>query len=136
MCLKVYCDTNVFIDYFQERTDRLRPLKDFAFEFFSRGWNCAFHLIVSDWLLEELRRHLKEEQIQEIFDMYKKKNKLIFTKEETGDRRKAKELSRHWGDALHAILANKAGADYLATRNIKDYANLQNLVEIVLPEFI
>ena len=114
MVKKVYCDTNIFIDFFDKRTDRLRPLNQFAFQFFSKGWNCAFSLVVSDWLLEELRRHLKEEQIQEIFEMFKSKNKLIFIKEEQGDRIKAYELSNHWDDALHAVLARKAGADFLS----------------------
>ena len=137
MSLKVYCDTNIFIDYFDERTDRLRPLKDFAFEFFSKGWNCEFNLIISDWLLKELRNNLKEEQIQEILDRFRKKDKLIFIKEEKGDREKARKISKeNWDDALHAILVNKAGADYLATRNIKHYAGCEELVNVVLPEFI
>ncbi len=137
MSLKVYCDTNIFIDYFDERTDRLRPLKDFAFEFFSNGWNCKFNLIISDWLLKELRNNLKEEQIQEILDRFRKKDKLIFIKEEKGDREKARNISKeNWDDALHAILANKAEVDYLATRNIKHYVGCEELVKIVLPEFI
>ena len=137
MDIKVYCDTNIFIDYLDERTDRLRPLKDFAFEFFSKGWNCAFKLIISDWLLKELRRNLKEEQIEEILDRFKEKDKLIEIKEEKGDREKARKIStENWDDALHAILANKAGADYLATRNIKDFIGCEKLVEVVLPEFI
>ena len=61
--MKVYCDTCIFKDYFDEREDNIRPLKDFAIEFFSRGWNGGFKLIISDWLLNELRRHLEEKQI-------------------------------------------------------------------------
>src|SRR3990167_2547283 len=64
--LKVYCDANIFIDYFGKRTDGLRPLDEFAWAFFSKGWNCAFHLIVSDWLITELRKHLREEKIKEV----------------------------------------------------------------------
>lgn len=136
MVLKVYCDTNIFIDYFDERSDRLRPLKDFAFEFFSRGWNCSFELIVSDWLLTELKQNLEEKQINEIFNRFKEKNKLILIKEEKGDRDKARKISEHWQDPLHAILANKSQADYLATRNIKDFSDCEKLVKIVFPEFI
>jgi|SRR3989344_1626216 len=134
--MKVYCDTCIFKDYFDEREDNIRPLKDFAIEFFSRGWNGGFKLIISDWLLNELRRHLEEKQINEILDKFKEKNKLIFIKEEKGDREKAKKISSHWQDPLHAILANKSGADYLATRDIKGYMGCEKLVEIVFPEFI
>lgn len=133
---KVYCDANVFIDYFHERSDYIRPLKDLAFNFFSKGWNCAFKLVVSDWLLTELRKHLKEEQIEDILSEYRKKGKLIEITEEKGDRDKAGSMSEHWQDALHAILANKAGADFLATRNVRDYEGYEKLVKIVFPEFI
>ncbi|MBW3006256.1 PIN domain-containing protein, partial [Candidatus Woesearchaeota archaeon] len=128
MALKVYCDTNIFIDYLDEREDNIRPLQEFAFIFFSRGWNCAFKLIISDWLLDELRRHLTEEQINRVLNNFKEKDKLIFIKEALGDRQKARNISKHWDDALHAILANKANADYLATRNLKHYENCHNLV--------
>lgn len=136
MDIKVYCDANIFIDYLDERTDKLRPLKDFAFEFFSKGWNCAFKLIISDWLLMELRRHLEDKQIDEILNMFKEKDKLLFVKKEKEDIERAKKISKNWQDSLHAVLAHKAGADYLATRNIKDFTGCEKLVEIVLPEFI
>src|SRR3989338_10680059 len=99
--LKVYCDANIFIDYFGKRTDGLRPLDEFAWAFFSKGWNCAFHLIVSDWLITELRKHLREEKINEVIAIYKNKGKLIFVKEGPGDREKAGSISQHWQDPLH-----------------------------------
>ena len=136
MVLKVYCDANIFIDYFDERSDKLRPLKDFAFEFFSKGWNCSFNLIVSDWLLLELKRYLEDKQIDEVLDKFKRNNKLILIKEEAGDKDKARKISEHWQDSLHAILASKAQADYLATRNIKDFSGCEELVKVVFPEFI
>lgn len=136
MLLKVYCNANIFKDYTDERADRLRPLKDFAFEFFRKGWECNYKLIISDWLLTELRRNMKEEQIQEILKPFKEKNKLIFVKEQKGDRDKAKLISEHWDDALHAILANRADADYLVTRNVLHYEGCEKLVRVVFPEFI
>ena len=133
--MKVYCDANIFIDYLDERTDKIRPLKDLAFEFFSRGWNCNFELIISDWLLTELRNHLEEENIQEILNRFRKKNKIIEINEEPEDKKEA-YMHKHPDDARHAILARKAKADFLATRNIKDYEGCEGYVDIVLPEFI
>ncbi|MBI2139909.1 hypothetical protein HYU14_03220 [Candidatus Woesearchaeota archaeon] len=69
-------------------------------------------------------------------DIYKHKGKLIFVKEARGDREKAKSISPHWQDPLHAILANKGNADYLATRNIGDFSECGELVKVVFPEFI
>jgi len=79
---------------------------------------------------------MKEEKIQEILKPFKEKDKLIVVNEKDGDRNKAKSISEHWDDALHAILANRAGADYLATRNIDHYRGCGELVRVVFPEFI
>lgn len=137
MTLKVYCDANIFLDYLKERRDNIRPLHEFAFQFFSAGWNCKFHLIISDWLLEELSNHLTEKQIESVLKEFRDKNKLITVNEEEGDRKKAKKISEHWKDPLHAILANKSGADYLTTRNMQDYNEECNkLIKIVFPEFL
>jgi predicted nucleic acid-binding protein len=132
---KVYCDTNIFLDYFYNRKDRLRPLGDFAFAFFSKGWNCRFHLIVSDWLMKELRNHLDQSQVEDILNHFKDKKKLIFVKMQDNDIMESKGYENP-DDALHAILAKKASADYLATRNIRDYEDCESLVRVILPEFL
>lgn len=132
---KVYCDTNIFLDYFFDRKDRLRPLADFAFEFFSKGWNCRFNLIVSDWLMTVLRKYLSQSQVDAILNRFKDKKKLIFVEMQDGDIEESKRYENP-DDALHAILARKASADYLATRNIKDYDDCEDLVRIILPEFL
>lgn len=133
----IYCDTNIFIDLYRGRNDPIRPLKDFAFEFFKRGEDCHFNLIISEWLEKELKNHLKEEEVKEIFERFRCKNKLVFVKQEKDDWNKAKQLSKdHPDDALHAILANRAHADYLTTRNVEHFAGCEHLVKVVFPEFI
>ena len=132
--MKIYCDANIFIDYFDEREDNIRPLKDFAFLFFQKGIGCRFDIVVSDWLLHELKKHLKESQINDIFNRFKEKGKLFFVEQKKEDWESAKKHS-HPDDYLHAILAKRANADYLTTRNIRDYEDC-DLLTIVLPEFI
>jgi len=134
--LKIYCDTNLFVSYHKKESNRLRPISFFAFDFFSRGWNCYYDLIISDWLLKELKNQLTSGEIDDIINEFKKRNKLIFIKEEKGDREKAKQISSHWQDPLHAILANKARADYLATSDKEGFSDCQKLVEISYPESI
>ena len=73
---------------------------------------------------------------KQIEELQKEKQKLIFVKEQPGDRSKARSISKHPDDTLHAILANRAGADYLATRNLPHYVGCKHLVEVVFPEFI
>lgn len=137
MMTKIYCDTNVYIDFFQGRKDYLRDLGEFAHQLFRRIENGEFTLIISDHLLYELRHHIEDKKITELLSPLVKNGKVIKVFKTNEDITKAKVISKeNWKDALHAILANKAKAVYLITRNIQDYSGCQHLVEIKFPENI
>ena len=133
--VKIYCDTNLFLDHFGSRKDRLRDLGDFAFRIFRRTLDCEFELIISDWLLYELKNYVPPEKLKEFLEEFKKKNKIVKIYKADEDIKKAKEISNHFQDMLHQILAKKAGAKYLLTRNIQDYIKMEGL-EIKFPENI
>ena len=125
------------MDFFEGRSDYLRPLDEFAFQIFKRVENGEFTLIISDHLLYELRNHIEEKKIIELLQPLTEKGRIIKVFKTREDILKAKEISKEkWKDALHAILANKAKAVYLLTRNIQDYAGCEHLVEIKFPENI
>ncbi len=42
----------------------------------------------------------------------------------------------NWRDMLHAILAHKASAEYLVTRNVYDFTGTEHLLKTVFPEQI
>lgn len=136
--MKIYCDTNIYLDFFLGRKDYLRPLDEFAHQIFRRVGEGEFTLIISDHLLYELENTLNDEsKITELLEPLNKKGNIIKVTKTREDVLKAKEISQeHWKDALHAILANKAKAVYLLTRNIKDYSGCEHLVEIKFPESI
>ena len=136
--MRIYCDTCIYIDLFEGRKDYLRPLDEFAYQIFRRVENGEFTLIISDHLLYELENNLDDKsKITELLEPLNKKGKIIKVTKTREDILKAKEISQeNWKDALHAILANKAKAVYLLTRNIKDYADCKHLVEIKFPENI
>ena len=135
--MKIYCDTNIYMDFFEGRSDYLRPLDEFAFQIFKRVENGEFTLIISDHLLYELRNHIEEKKITELLQPLNQKGRIIKIFKTREDILKAKEISKeNWKDALHAILANKAKAVYLLTRNIQDYVGCEHLVEIKFPENI
>jgi len=136
--MRIYCDTCIYIDLFEGRKDYLRPLDEFAYQIFRRVENGEFTLIISDHLLYELENNLDDKsKITELLEPLNKKGKIIKVTKTGEDVLKAKEISQeNWKDALHAILANKAKAVYLLTRNIKDYADCKHLVEIKFPENI
>lgn len=133
--MKIYFDTNIYIDYLENRTDGLRPLGSFAFELFRRSIECEFDIIVSDFVINELERYIDEKRINEVMDSIKKANKLVKICKSKEDVKKA-GLSSNKPDALHALLAKKAGAEYIITRNIKDFLEFSHLVKPVLPENI
>jgi predicted nucleic acid-binding protein len=131
----IYCDTNFYLDYFLDRTDGLRPLGTFAFNLIKEVVDCKYEIIISDWVLIELENNgVPEENIGFILNDLKKIRKLKIVVREENDIRDAKKLSKNWPDALHVLLAKRAGAKVLVTRNIKDYADFQHLLEIKLPE--
>lgn len=136
--MRVYCDTNIYLDFFLGRTDYLRPLDEFAYQIFRRVENGELTLIVSDHLLYELKNNLEDHnKITELLQPLIKKGRVIQVSKTREDVEKAKVISKeNWKDALHAILAHKAKAVYLLTRNVKDYAGCEHLIEIKFPENI
>lgn len=136
--MRIYCDTNIYMDFFLGRKDYLRPLDEFAYQIFKRVEGGEFSLIISDHLLYELENNLEDTtKITELLQPLSKKGRVVKVFKSREDILKAKEISKeHWKDALHAILANKAKAVYLLTRNIPDYAGCEHLVEIKFPESI
>ncbi|MCK4327713.1 MAG: PIN domain-containing protein [Candidatus Diapherotrites archaeon] len=127
----VYVDTNVYLDYFENRCDRLRPLGEFAFQFFRRALKCEFEIVMSDHVMDELESVVSIETIDMFLEPLKKKNKIKLVFVEQADVRRAKRLPTHWQDALHAVLAEKAGAELIVTRNANDFAGL---FQAVFPE--
>jgi predicted nucleic acid-binding protein len=113
--MKLYIDTNVYLDYFLNRRNS-GP----AFRIFRRTINCHFQIILSDQVILELTNIIEYSQVKFLFEMLK--HKLVFVKSETSDMLKAKQLNTHYSDALHIILAEKSCADVIITNNIKDFS--------------
>ncbi len=134
MC-RIYCDTCLYLDIFEGRKDRFRDLGEFALQIFRRVDKGEFKLIISDWLLFELRKHAEDKHITELLKPLLDKGRVIKVFKTNKDTAKAKAISpEHYDDALHAILAHKAKAIYLLTRNITHYSGCEHLVEIKFPE--
>ncbi|MFA5792223.1 MAG: hypothetical protein WC884_04305 [Candidatus Paceibacterota bacterium] len=115
------------------RSDSLRPIGLFAFHFFQKGWNCAFHLVISDWTLTELKKYASEADISELLGYFKERDKLIIITCSPQDIALAKK-SLHWQDALHTIIAERSGCAILVTRNVADFSSSK--VDIARPESI
>jgi len=133
MC-RVYCDTCVYIDLFEGRKDRFRDLGEFALSLFRKIREKEYKLIISDWLLYEIKKLNHEENFNDLLKQFEDES-LIKVERSKEDERKARQLSpSNFPDALHVILAKKADAIYLVTRNIQDFAEFCKIIEIATPE--
>ncbi|MFW6450512.1 MAG: hypothetical protein ACOCZ6_05650 [Nanoarchaeota archaeon] len=47
--MKVYVDTNVIVDFCLERQNKYELRYLFAYDFFKRGKDCEFYMVISDW---------------------------------------------------------------------------------------
>jgi len=135
--MKVYCDTCVYIDALDlnppRHQDPLRPLSDLAWSFLTKVNNGEYTLVISDWVKTEFKHVIgSDEKLNKLLDGINNKISVTKTRE---DEDKARELSKNnFADALHVILAKKAEAVILTTRDLPHFAEFQKLIEISLPE--
>ncbi len=133
MC-RIYCDTCVYIDLFEGRKDRFRDLGEFALSLFRKVREKEYKLIISDWLLYEIKKLSHEKNFNDLLKQFEDEY-LIKVERSNEDERKARQLSpSNFPDAMHVILAKKANAIYLVTRNIQDFAEFCKIIEIATPE--
>jgi len=115
--MKYYVDTCIWIDYWENRQDNLRPLGEFALKFFT---NLEDEDIVyySDLTLKELNNRYSDDVIAEVFKVVE--CELIHLETYKSQLHTATIIARtglmHWTDALHATLAKEADA-LLITRD-------------------
>lgn len=133
----VYLDTNIYLDYWEKRTDNLRPLDEVAFQVLKRTVECEFEIVISDLVLAELEKYLAFDSIRAILNPLEKLKKIRLVKKSKKDLEKVSDLYSkiriHKSDILHAVLAKKAGAVYLVTRNVGHFSKI-GLIQPILPE--
>lgn len=136
----IYVDTNVYIDLFENRTDKFRPLGEIAAQLFSRALNCEFNIAISSLVIKEIEDNGFEKDFNILLKNLKSRNKVIFEKETSKDRINANELrdirKTPFKDTCHLVIAFRMKAEHLITRNIKDYENLSDIIDVALPEYI
>ena len=129
--MKVYVDTCVFIELFEGETR-----SKIIYNFFSKGWNCAYELVVSDWVRSELKRKGMDSEYPLLFDMFKSKNKLHIVEHTKKDLDLAKTKSKHWQDYLHYLIAKKYGCDKIVTYDNEFIFSFSSIFDIAYPENI
>jgi predicted nucleic acid-binding protein len=136
----IYLDTNIYIDYFKNRADYLRPLGEFAFQLLKRTFGCEFKIVISGVVIKELLHNNCENELAILVETLRACKKLIEVEANNEDFKEARNLSQERGisfnDALHAIVAKKANAECLVTRNIIHFQEVSDLIKISYPESV
>ena len=131
---RIYLDANIYMDYCDERRDSIRPLGDIAFGLFRRTLSCEFEIVISDWVIEEVEKNVKNRiAMENLIAELKAKGKIIYAESTHGERSKAKKHV-NWRDALHTVIAKRSGCKYVVTRNMVDFLEFSDVLEPILPE--
>jgi predicted nucleic acid-binding protein len=116
---KYYLDACIWRDYFENRSDKFRPLGEWAFELIKIIIENEDFFIISDLLIDELRKEYSDEEIKYNLNFIPEKL-IINLKEKESTSKEAFELKQksgiHFADALHFVLARSVGA-VLVTRD-------------------
>jgi len=134
--MKIYCDTCIYRDVFEGRKGRWIDFGEVALNVFRQVKSKEYTLIISDWVIDEFKKYKDEKILLEFIKKFEKDSVIIIerTKE---DEEEARKLSKtNYPDALHVVLARKENAIYLVTRNVNDFAEFKDLIEITKPELL
>lgn len=116
---RYYLDTCIWRDYFENRSDRFRPLGDWAFELIRKILEQGNVIVCSDLVLEELHIAGLDKDIKQFLDTVNWGAVMMVTSKRD-DVAEAIKLSKNLKipqkDALHAVLAKDQKA-ILVTRD-------------------
>ncbi len=130
---RFYIDTSIWIDFFEDRKDNLKPLGEFAFQFLKKCKKYKCKIIFSEPLIFELKK-FSEQWLNEIFSSFKELLAIVSISE--NQRSEAEQIAKKRGlpfnDIFHAIIARDNNA-IIISRD-KHFEELSDLVECFAPE--
>ncbi len=129
---RFYVDTSVWRDYFEDRSDGVRPLGEFAFQFLKKCEKNESVVLYSEAVISEFERF--PEFIKEFQDSFRVSIAIVLVSEKQVAESEAiaNKKAVPFGDALHAVLARDNNA-MLVSRD-RHFEELQEIVECCVPE--
>lgn len=106
--MRIYLDTNVYLDYFFNRVNESIPSGELAYLLLRRTVSCEFDIVISDIILVELEKVLTKTQIRDLLDWLQPK--LLSTRRTQKDSKNAKLFPIHFPDNLHFAIAKRMDA--------------------------
>jgi len=58
--MKVFVGSNIFLDYYLDRSNHIKHLGEMAFQFIKRARECEFEIVICERVLDELKRALNK----------------------------------------------------------------------------
>ncbi|MBS3059894.1 MAG: hypothetical protein J4432_00085 [DPANN group archaeon] len=131
---RLYIDTNVLVYAIEDSKNIYgQDIGSSSSKLFWEAASCKHQVIISDWTLNEFRRIRQAEDLKMLYSIAKKKIiPISFAREDIALAKQ--ENPHHFQDELHGILAVRAGADYIITRNTIDFDKFKNQIKVVRPE--
>lgn len=135
MARKFYVDTAIWRDYFEDRSDGMRPLGDLAFQFLKICRKKKYVVLVSAEVANELLVFYPQSRVDEIFSNFRDIIVHIEISKEQFSEAHSLWLKKHSGfpfsDVMHSILAR----DNCATIISRDrhFAEI-GIADCLLPE--
>jgi len=132
---RYYIDACVWRDYFEDRRDGLRPLGEWAFQLLKKIVDEEDVVVISDHLIDELRKYLSDEQVNTVLEIIPEELKLRFhdgPEQQREAHRIGAKLLLHKSDALHLVIALETEA-LLISRD-HNFDHIKNRFYIYKPE--
>jgi len=135
--VNLYFDANVYLDYWEDRKDNLRPIGEFAYSLMRRAINCEFVVYYSDLVFFEVSKSCsipKEEVFEQMFRPLERMGKLrmITYNYEPEATLLAREKKIPKNDAIHLVLAEKCNAILVSRDN--HHLDLKDQFRVMKPE--
>ena len=133
---RFYLDTCIWRDYLENRSDRFRPLGEWAFQLLKKMIQEQDIVIISDHLVTELRNIApSEEHLKNALAIIPPSLRLKYelTVEQFDEARSLSAKTRlHLSDAIHAVIANHCNAIFVSRD--KHFQAIGSYVTVKKPE--
>jgi len=130
--MKYYLDTAIWIDMHENRTDRFRPLGEWAFELLRKIREEKHAIVYSEIIVRELLTYYSEKEIEKMLERDFLEKASLSESQAKEAKNISKRLKIPFGDCVHAILARDTDA-IMVTRD-RHFEQLRFLADIKKPE--